>query len=123
MSDLLTAERDIQKTLVRYARALDTRDWALLDQVFDADVTAQYGDEPGNKGRAAVVAGIRKFLDNCGPSQHLLGNFDVDVNGDTAHSLCYIRVYHQGKGDRAHHSQETLGAYHAKWRKTAAGRF
>jgi hypothetical protein len=121
MSDHLTAASDIQKTCVRYARALDKRDWALLDDVFDPGVTAQYGDQPAIHGRATLVAGIRKFLDNCGPSQHLLGNFDIDVSGDSARSACYVRVFHQGKGPRAHLTQESFGTYHASWRKTAQG--
>ncbi len=121
MDEILTAERDIQKALIRYARALDTRDWALLDTVFDPHVKAEYGAQPESLGRAAVVAGIRKFLDHCGHSQHLMGNFDVTVDGAMASSVCYIRVFHQGKGERAHLTQETFGCYHATWAHTHEG--
>lgn len=122
MSEILKAESDIQKACIRYARALDSRDWALLDTVFDADVEAQYGEQPANTGRKKVVDdGIRMFLERCGPSQHLMGNFDVTVNGAAATSVCYVRVFHQGKGDRTHLSQETFGAYHATWKQTPDG--
>ncbi|MBY0509961.1 MAG: nuclear transport factor 2 family protein [Rhodospirillaceae bacterium] len=121
MSDVLTAENDIRKALVRYARALDTRDWGLLDTVFAPELEAQYGDQPASQGRNTVVDGIRGFLDRCGPSQHLMGNFDVTVNGTGATSVCYIRVFHQGKGDRAPLTQETFGSYHATWTRTAEG--
>lgn len=121
MDEILRAENDIRKTLVRYARALDTRDWALLDTVFSPDVSAQYGDQPPSEGRKVVVDGIRGFLDRCGPSQHLMGNFDVTVNGAAATSVCYIRVFHQGKGDRAPLTQETFGSYHATWARTPDG--
>ena len=121
MSVIPNADRDIEQACVRYARALDTRDWQLLDTVFDTAVSAQYGDQPENHGRAAVVASIRAFLDACGPSQHLLGNFDIAVIGTTGRSTCYVRVFHQGKGSRAHLTQETLGTYHAEWHHTTNG--
>lgn len=121
MDDILTAERDIQKACVRYARALDTRDWALLDTVFAEHVEALYGDEPGTHGRKLAVDGIRGFLERCGPSQHLMGNFDVTVDGAMGTSVCYIRVFHQGKGDRTHLTQETFGTYHATWAHAREG--
>jgi len=121
MSEILTAESEIQKACVRYARALDTRNWALLDTVFTPNLEAQYGDQPATRGRDVAVNGIRGFLERCGPSQHLMGNFDVTVNGATAISSCYIRVFHQGAGERAHLTQETLGTYHATWTRTPDG--
>ena len=44
---------------------------------------------------------IRSMLDDCGPSQHLLGNYQVIVDGDRASSRCRIRVFHVGAGARA----------------------
>ena len=62
--------------LNRYAEALDHRDWELLDEVFLADATADYG-AGALEGRDAIVGSITDLLGGCGPSQHLLGNFQV----------------------------------------------
>ena len=60
------------ETLDRYAVALDTRDWPLLDRVFTPDAVGDYGDY-----RCASRDEIRKLVERmlggCGPTQHLLG--------------------------------------------------
>lgn len=117
----LVAEREIERAMGRYARALDTHNWPLLDSVFTPDVQGIYGGAPNAPGRDAIVAGIRSHLDGCGPSQHLLGNFEVEVLGAEARSLAYVRVYHIGKGEKASRFFETFGEYHAHWRQTGEG--
>jgi hypothetical protein len=92
--------------LVGCAAAFDRRDWAALDEVFTEEATA-YGAE----GRDAVVATLRSFLGGCGPSQHLLGNHQVLVDGDTATSVCKARVFHLGAGDRSQLTYECFGNY------------
>jgi hypothetical protein len=64
---------------------------------------------------------LRALLGGCGPSQHLLGNYQVDVDGDRARSVCRIRVYHQGAGARAHLAFEVFGEYHDTWVRTPDG--
>ena len=69
----------------------------------------------------AIVKSIRGYLDGCGPSQHLLGNFVADVVGDVATSRTYARVYHRGRADRAHLSLETIGEYVVRWERRSEG--
>lgn len=121
MTRNLYAEREIYRAVVRYARALDTRNWDLLDSVFTGDVQGIYGGTASPPGRAAMVAGIRSHLDGCGPSQHLLGNAEIDVEGDEGRSRVSVRVYHIGKGAKADRSFETFGEYDAHWRLTQDG--
>ena len=92
--------------VVRCAAAFDRRDWDALDDVFTPDATA-YGVE----GRMAVVGFVRTFLGGCGPSQHLLANHHVVVDGETAKSVCKARVFHVGAGDRSHLTYECFGNY------------
>jgi hypothetical protein len=99
-------QKAVVDVLVRCAAAFDQRDWAALDEVF-TDGAAAYRAV----GRPAVVTFLRSFLGGCGPSQHLLGNHHVLVDGDTAHSVCKARVYHVGAGERSHLSYECLGNY------------
>jgi hypothetical protein len=99
-------QKAVVDVLVRCAAAFDQRDWAALDDVFTDDAAAYRA-----VGRPAVVTFLRSFLGGCGPSQHLLGNHHVVVDGDTAHSVCKARVYHVGAGERSHLSYECLGNY------------
>ena len=80
---VLLAEREISRQLIRFARAMDARDWTALDTITVDDIRADLG--AGElAGRDALVANMRSFLDACGPTQHLLGNIIIEVGGDTA---------------------------------------
>ncbi|MEV0366822.1 nuclear transport factor 2 family protein [Nocardia fusca] len=113
----------IADTVNRYTYALDDRDWDLLDEVFAPDSVARYGaaEAPTVRGRAEIVAMIRSFLDRCGPSQHLLGNHVIDVDGDTATSTCKARVLHIGAGERATITYECMGVYRDRLSRSAQG--
>lgn len=113
----LLAERDIVRALAAFARAMDERDWAALDEVLTEDATGDFGAGGLIRGRAAMVALMRSFLDACGPTQHLVGNVVVDVEGDAARSRCYVCDMHVGAGDRAHLTLRSLGEYHDRWRR------
>jgi 3-phenylpropionate/cinnamic acid dioxygenase small subunit len=100
----------IIRVLDRYAEALDRREWALLDQVFAANVEFDFGEWTA-RSRDQAVAAIRSYLDGCGPSQHLLGNYRVEVDGDRATSQVYVRAYHQGVGAAEGQTYEMGGEY------------
>ena len=101
-----TEQQAVIEVLVRVAAAFDARDWPALDEVFTADLDAY-----GAQGREAVVTTVRSFLGGCGPSQHLLGNYQVSVSGDSAHSVCKARVLHVGAGELADRTYECCGNY------------
>jgi len=107
--------------LNRYADACDTRDWALFERVFTADATGDYGPDHQRGDRAAIIASIQSHLGGCGPTQHLLGNYDVDINGDRATSSCRIRAYHRGTGEEADLFYECFGQYDDVLQRTADG--
>ena len=100
-------------TLDRYSECLDTRDWARLDEVFTEDVDMDF-EAWHERGLAKVTKIIRSYLDGCGPSQHLLGNYRIELDGDRASSRCYCRVMHQGKGEHQGKRYETWIEY-ADW--------
>jgi hypothetical protein len=117
MTGSIAEERDaVVDVVVRCAAAFDLRDWDALDQVFTPDATA-YGVE----GREAVVSFVRSFLGGCGPSQHLLGNHQVVVEGNTARSVVKARVFHVGAGERSHLTYECFGNYRDDLVLTDAG--
>ena len=81
---------------VLYARALDECDWELLAAVFTPDVNVWYSSSNHVEGRDAVVAQVRAALEGCGPTQHLMANHVVDLDGDLARSSCYVRAFAAG---------------------------
>jgi SnoaL-like protein len=109
----------IQELSVRYARAVDDRDFELLGTVFTPD--AAFGQASEIVGRDAIVAHIRALLQGCGESQHLLGNHVVTVDGARARMSCAVRAFHRGAGDRRELVYEMLGDYHDDVRRTAVG--
>lgn len=115
------ADDRIEQVLIRYTLACDRRDWSLFDSVFVPDVVANYGGEYRLQGRDKLVRMIRHFLDDCGPSQHLLGNFRISVNGDRAESACYVRAAHAGRGEKKSLVYEVWGEYVDQLVLTAEG--
>ncbi len=115
IEDLL-AERSIYRNMVAFARAMDERDWDAFAEITSDDVTANLG-QGELAGRDTIVAFIRSFLDHCGPTQHLLGNVIIDVDGDTAKSSAYVRDMHIGSGNKSDLTFFTLGRYFDDWQK------
>lgn len=99
------------------ARLFDARAWDRIGEVMSPDVVAY--DCTGLD--AVIRDSLRAHLGGCGPSQHLLANHEVFVDGDRATSITKARVYHQGAGARADRSFECLGDYHDTWARTADG--
>lgn len=112
--ETLLAEREIYRQLVRFARAMDERDWDTLAAISAADIRAEFGTGEV-VGVDALVDLIRSYLDNCGTTQHLLGNVLIDVAGDTAKSESYVSDMHLAKDERRDIRFRTLGNYSDSW--------
>lgn len=112
----LRAERAVRDGLARFARVLDGKDWAALGEVFAADVSFDYG--LGEKsGMAALTDNMRRFLDRCGPSQHLIGSIvvEIDPGATRAVSRAYVQARHQRRDDPQGPVFDTNGDYHDRW--------
>ena len=116
----LLDERAISRALIGFARAMDDRDWATMAEILTEDAQGDFGTGP-LAGSAAIIDLIRGYLDNCGPTQHLLGNVIVDVDGDTATSRAYIRDVHLNATADPSVRFYTLGDYHDTWRRSGDG--
>lgn len=114
MSDAADDRFAIIATLDRYAECLDQRDWPGLADVFTEDVEIDWV-EWQQQGLDAATTSIRSYLDGCGPSQHLLGNYRIELEGDHARSKHYCRVMHmsrsEGKGEQPSKTYETWIEY------------
>lgn len=104
MIDNTLVEELIDKELIksvihRYAQACDKRDWNLFKSVFSSQVEVQYGDEFTLSGMDNVVSMIKSMLGGCGPTQHLVGNIEVAIDGDSAIATSYLRASHSSALD------------------------
>lgn len=106
----------IVERLAEFAAAIDARDWETIRNSF---VTDGYGY--GAHGAKAIVSRMQEHLGGCGPTQHLLGNHRVRLDGDRARSLTYARVYHVGAGPMTGSFFECLGEYDDHWVRAAEG--
>lgn len=117
---VLLDERDVERALNLFARAMDDRDWAAMAEILAEDAQGDFG--AGRlEGGAAIIETIRGFLDKCGPTQHFLGNVIVDVTGDTAVSRAYIRDVHLNATADPATRFYTIGDYHDTWRRRPDG--
>ena len=118
----LAAERAIRDGLARFARILDGKQWDALGDVFADDLTFDYG--LGEQvGMAALTANMRRFLDVCGPSQHLIGSMmiTVDPGAITATSRAYVQARHQRASDPLGPVFDSNGEYIDRWERRPTG--
>lgn len=83
---------EIQQLMVDYSTAIDQRRFDDLDKVFTEDAYIDYTALGGIEGRyPEVKKWLSEVLGNFPVYAHMLGNFSVQVDGDTATSrvLCF----------------------------------
>jgi SnoaL-like domain len=95
----LTDQLEVHQVLIRYAHALDARDWELLRSCFTPDATTDYGEIAGiNDGREAIVSTCRNFLSGLDASHHMIGSVAIDCEGDDGTAVCYLQAQHVFRG-------------------------
>jgi hypothetical protein len=114
-------EREIERKLGDYARALDGRAYDDLKEVFVADVRVRYGGGAWIEGLDAVVAYCRAVLDGLDGSQHRVGTVAIGVDGDSATSACYLAAEHILRGTEGGDRYTVGGTYLDRWQRTPGG--
>ncbi len=114
-------ESDIHRILAEYAEALDRREYDRLDRVFTPDATTHYVGIGHFNGIDAIKGLMAKVLDQCGPTQHLLGTMRIEPQGDEAEARCYLQAIHRGKGEFADSLHTVWGEYRDRLQRTADG--
>ena len=94
MSSELKDLSDIPAVVNRYATAIDTKNWSLMDEVFDQD--GEITMEDWRFTAALGVAHIRECIDRCSFTHHANTNITVELDGDRAHGVTYVRAWHCG---------------------------
>ena len=83
---------EIEQLLIDYSTAIDKRQFDDLDRVFTPDAYIDYRAMGGIDGRfPEVKAWLAQVLPNFPAYGHMLGNFDVHIDRDTASSrtICF----------------------------------
>jgi len=117
----LLDDHEIRQLAFRYCRALDTKDWALLDDVFLPDATGQLGSPTILVGIEAIRDRIRTALERLDDSQHLVGNHEIAVDGDTATHRCYLQAQHVREAAAGGPNYIVAGRYEDRLVRTDVG--
>src|SRR3954447_14741039 len=92
---------EIVDVVNRYTTALDSRDWDMLANTFTPDGSADFEGLAGVgtlETPQAVVDLCSGALQNLTATQHLQGNYVVELNGDTATAVCNLQANHFADG-------------------------
>lgn len=114
---------EITDLLTAYTRAIDTGVWDGLDYVFTPDAVIDYTSAGGIKGsfpevKVWLMGALTRFVRR----QHVLGQLDVNLDGDTA---CVTAYFVNPMITRADDGSERLfccgGYYHHELIRTVDG--
>lgn len=117
MSQAGTLERvAIHDVMHRYALAIDTKDWGLLESVFCPEVTADFrsfGSKAVFTGsRNGWIAQVRATIEGMDATQHQMTNHLYTVDGERAQGTTYIRALHVCRNDWGGDRYTAGGHYH-----------
>jgi 3-phenylpropionate/cinnamic acid dioxygenase small subunit len=117
----LLDERDIRDLLHRYATALDEKDWTLFESCFVPEASALYSTIGLLEGYQAIEGACRGALRHMSRTQHLIGNISVMIEGDKAHSSCYLHAQHLRPNTPGGDSNIMAGRYDDQLVRTSRG--
>lgn len=114
---------EIQQLMVDYASAIDQRNFDALDKVFTPDAYIDYRAMGGIDGPfPKVKAWLAEVLPTFPMYSHMIGNFDIKVEGDKASSriICFNPML-VDLPERGRHVMFYGLWYHDKFLRTASG--
>ncbi|MFH8491839.1 nuclear transport factor 2 family protein [Streptomyces longisporoflavus] len=116
---------DIIETCTRMGWYIDQREWESLGDVFSDEIKLDYtslnGGEPGTVTGKELVAAWSGLLGNFAATQHLLSNFLVDVQGDTAVTTAMFQATHRMPNDHGGPLWTLGGTYRIDLERTPGG--
>ena len=90
------ADREaIRDVMMRYARAIDRIDMALLRSVYWEEAADNHGNYDG--GVDGFVAWVEGGLVEMDQTMHMLGNIHIEIHGGAAAVESYFQAYHRMK--------------------------
>ena len=89
-TDPRAARQDVADVLLRYASAIDQRDWDRFRTCFTPDCTADYGDVGLFEGVEALTEFMIASHADMGHTFHRITNIEVEVDGPGAVARSYV---------------------------------
>ncbi|HYA34936.1 MAG TPA: nuclear transport factor 2 family protein [Candidatus Binataceae bacterium] len=122
---LLIDRAEISDVQLRYATALDTRDWALFRTCFtdeiDVDFTSVFGGEPRRVSADRWAEAAKRTLTGLKATQHMITNHVITVDGDSALCVAYVQAQHYLPNDKGESTQTMGGYYTNRFERTPQG--
>ncbi|MGN5376584.1 nuclear transport factor 2 family protein [Streptomyces lasalocidi] len=116
---------DVIETCTRMGWYIDQREWESLGDVFSDEIMLDYtslnGGEPGPVSRKDLVGAWSGLLGNFAATQHLLSNFLVDVQGDSAVATAMFQATHRMPNEHGAPLWTLGGTYRIDLERTADG--
>jgi len=110
----------IVNVAIAYTWALDTKNFGALQDVFATDATGMLNGVHCDT-RDAIIARISGALLRLDFTQHLVGNHQVVVTGDTATHRCQLHAQHVKTGTEGGDNFIIGGYYDDVFVRTASG--
>lgn len=124
MSERFAADHvEISTVLFRYARAIDSKDFAALAAVFAPDAVIDYAVPGGTKlPFAEMVPWLRQSLALFRRTQHTVTNPIIEIDGDGARSTAYLTATHEQVGKTGRRTTFVdHGIYSDEWVRSCEG--
>ncbi|MEM7250949.1 MAG: nuclear transport factor 2 family protein [Pseudomonadota bacterium] len=113
----------VHDVMHRYALAIDTKDWSLLESVFAPTIEADFrtfGAKDVFRGDAAAwVNTVRSTIDGMDATQHAMSNHLYNISRDIADGTTYIRALHVCRSGRGGERYTIGGHYEVSMEKSA----
>ena len=106
----------VEQVLLRYASAIDIKDYVTLRQLFCEDITARYG-EVAVEGADALVEWIDGMTADAAWQHHFLNVYHVDLVSDVEATALTYHTSHQTKTATPDRCTKIVARYHDTLRK------
>jgi hypothetical protein len=120
----LIDRQEIVDTVVRWAHALDTKDWAAARTCFTDQVETDYSDPSGagpTRLSAEAFVALRRRAHDKLLTQHLSTNHLVTLDGDHATCVSATLIHRLDPARESDNTFDTLAHYTHTFVRTAAG--
>jgi 3-phenylpropionate/cinnamic acid dioxygenase small subunit len=101
--------QDVADLLIRYASAIDRRDWELLRSCFTDDCVVDYGAIGSWNGADEITEWMRKIHDPLGHTLHRISNQSITSAGDAITARSYVDAIVLGPDNL--HGAQAAGFY------------
>lgn len=122
----LLDREEISDVQLRYATAVDSRDWELFRTCFadevEADYSSVFGTPPARLGADEFVAMIAPVMSTLTATQHMITNLAVTVEAENhATVVAYVRAIHHNAAAADGTEQTVYGYYTNTFVRTVDG--